>query len=257
MLCLPAVRPLTSGPLAIHDGQPLPSLHSGGDGSGPTWARAARDSTGDDPEQARSYRAKLVRRLSADIEDARVLETMMRVPRHLFVPGASLRVAYLNVPVPIGYGQTISQPTVVAVMTEALELRGRERVLEIGTGSGYQAAVLSLLASQVYTIEVVKELADEARGRLAQLGYSNVEVRAGDGYAGWPEEAPFDRILVTAAPEQLPPALLEQLVEGGVLVAPVGPSGWTQSLFRYRKVGTGASYEDLGPVQFVPMVAGG
>lgn len=256
MLYRSVVRPILSGPFSIHSGHPPSLLRSDDDGTGPPWERAAHDPTPDDPDEARSYREKLVRRLARDVKDARVLETMMRVPRHLFMPEATPRVAYLDVPAPIGYGQTISQPTIVAIMSEALELGGGERVLEVGTGSGYQAAILSVLASQVYTIEVVKELADEARSRLARLGYSNVHVRTGDGYAGWPEEAPFDRILVTAAPEHVPPVLLEQLAEGGVLVAPVGPCGWTQSLLRHRKAGTQVSVEDLGPVQFVPMVPG-
>jgi protein-L-isoaspartate(D-aspartate) O-methyltransferase len=162
----------------------------------------------------------------------------------------------VDLPAPIGHGQTISQPTVVALMTEALELRGRERVLEIGTGSGYQAAILSLLASEVYTIEIVSDLADEARARLSQLGYSNVHVRAGDGYRGWPEQAPFERILVTAAPDVMPGALLDQLVEGGALVGPVGPTHAMQRLLRYRKKDGRISSEDLGAVRFVPMVQG-
>lgn len=207
-----------------------------------------------DPDEARELRAELVRELTDEIHDARVLEVIARVPRHLFVPGASLYRAYVNHSVPIGYGQTISQPYVVGAMTEALELTGCERVLEIGTGSGYQAAILSPLAAEVYTIEVVKELADEARALLLRLGYANIHVRAGDGYAGWPEEAPFDRIIVTAAPEEVPAALFDQLAEGGILVAPVGPSGWTQSLLRYRKSGGLLSFDDLGAVRFVPMV---
>ncbi len=141
-------------------------------------------------------------------------------------------------------------------MTAALELRGTERVLEIGTGSGYQAAVLSLLARDVFSIEVVEALAEDAAARLRRLGYSNVHVRAGDGYKGWPEEAPFDRILVTAAPEKVPPALLDQLADGGSLVAPVGAHGWTQRLVWVRKRGGVVSTEDLGGVVFVPMVRG-
>ena len=250
------MRPILSGPFSIDGGHAPSLLRSDDDRTSPGWPKALRNPTPDDPDEARAYREKLVRRLARDVKDARVLETMMHVPRHLFMPGATLHAAYLDVPAPIGYGQTIPQPTIVAIMSEALELGGGERVLEIGTGSGYQAAILSVLASQVYTVEVVKELADEAGSRLARLGYANVHLRVGDGYAGWPEEAPFDRILVTAAPERVPPVLLEQLADGGVLVAPVGPSGWTQSLLRYRKAGTEASVEDLGPVQFVPMVSG-
>lgn len=209
-----------------------------------------------DTDESRAYRQGLVRELAGEIKDRRVLDAMGRVPRHLFVPGVSTRRAYLDAPAPIGYGQTISQPTVVAIMTDALELRGGERVLEIGTGSGYQAAILSLLASEVYTIEIVTPLAEEARSRLFQLGYGNVRVLAGDGYKGWPEHAPFDRILVTAAPETVPNALVDQLKEGGILVAPVGSNDWTQRLLRFRKKGTKVSREDLGPVQFVPMVPG-
>lgn len=214
-----------------------------------------RDVTGD-PAEAREYRAELVRELRGEIRDQNVLDVIASVPRHLFVPGASLYRAYANHAASIGYGQTISQPYVVALMTEALELRGRERVLEIGTGSGYQAAILSVLAAEVYTMEVVEPLATEARERLLRLGYSDIHVRAGDGYAGWPEEAPFDRVIVTAAPEEVPAMLLDQLAEGGILVAPIGPTGWGQSLLRYRKTHGLVSCEDLGRVRFVPMVSG-
>jgi protein-L-isoaspartate(D-aspartate) O-methyltransferase len=181
---------------------------------------------------------------------------MERTPRHLFVPGVSLERAYVDRPAPIGYGQTISQPKVVGIMTSALELGGKERVLEIGTGSGYQAAVLSSLVAAVYTIELVPELAQQAAARLEQLGYSNVEVRAGDGYRGWPEKAPFDRVLVTAAPDVLPRTLLDQLADGGILVAPVGADRGSQQLLRYRKKGARIISEDLGAVRFVPMIPG-
>lgn len=209
-----------------------------------------------DPEETRALRAALFRELTEDVSDSRVLDALFRVPRHLFVPTASHREAYMNHPVPIGYEQTISQPAIVGIMTEALGLSGTERVLEIGTGSGYQAAILSLLAKEIYSIEVVPELAEESAVRLRELGYANVHVRAGDGYAGWPEKAPFDRIIVTAAPEELPHALFEQLAEGGVLVLPVGPDPWSQRLLRYRKVRGAAVREDLGGVRFVPMVPG-
>jgi protein-L-isoaspartate(D-aspartate) O-methyltransferase len=207
-----------------------------------------------DPPEARAERAKMVRELSGGVRSQRVLAAMDRVPRHLFVPGVALESAYADVPLPIGYDQTISQPSVVAIMTDALDVRPNDRVLEIGTGSGYQAAILSLLAREVYTIELLSTLGDIARKRLADLGYSNVEVRVGNGYQGWPERAPFDRILVTAAPEQVPPHLSEQLAEGGVLVAPVGLPGFAQKLLRYRKAGGEISVEDLGMVRFVPMV---
>lgn len=231
--------------------QAAPSSQSGDGGARHPSPDAA---PADDGDEARAYRAELVFDLASEIKDPRVLDAMGRVPRHLFVPDASLRLAYRDAPLPIGYGQTISQPTVVAIMTEALELRGRERVLEIGTGSGYQAAVLSLLAADVYSIEIVRDLADEARERLARLGYANVHVRAGDGYKGWPEHAPFDRIVVTAAPPEVPRDLLAQLVEGGILVLPVGSSPWSQRLVRYRKRHGEISHEDLGAVRFVPMV---
>jgi len=207
-----------------------------------------------DSEEARTRRSELVRELAFEVADARVLEAMERVPRHLFVPRASLEVAYENSPAPIGHGQTISQPAIVAAMTEALELTGRERVLEIGTGSGYQAAVLSLLAAEVHSVENIRALADESRSRLQRLGYSNVHVHEGDGYGGFPDGAPFDRIIVTAAPEETPRTLLAQLADGGILVVPVGESNWTQRLLRYRKEGGLISVDDLGAVRFVPMV---
>ncbi len=207
-----------------------------------------------DPESARVLRADLTRQVAQEVSDERVLNAILRVPRHLFVSGLSLRRAYANAPAPIGFGQTISQPTVVGMMTEALELRGSERVLEIGTGSGYQAAVLSMLVSEVYSVEVVHELAQDARVRLARLGYGNVHVRAGDGYVGWREHAPFERVLVTAAPDEVPQELFDELGEGGILVAPVGPSEGQQRLLRYRKSGGRVVQEDLGAVRFVPMV---
>jgi protein-L-isoaspartate(D-aspartate) O-methyltransferase len=209
-----------------------------------------------DSSRARSLRQRLVSTLIAqgDLSEGRVAEAMRQVPRHAFVPSASLDESYANRPLPIGFDQTISQPAVVAIMTEALELSPGHRVLEIGTGSGYQAAILSVLSHEVFTVEIVPELADRSRRRLADLGYANVRVLSGDGYAGWPEHAPFDRILVTAAPPALPRALLDQLADGGVLVAPVGPSDFDQRLLRYRKLDGGFRVEDLGPVAFVPMV---
>lgn len=215
-------------------------------------ARVQPDPT--DTEEARACRAELVRDLELEVADVRVLDAMGRVPRHLFVPHATLSVAYANSPAPIGHGQTISQPTIVALMTEALELTGRERVLEIGTGSGYQAAVLALLATEVHSVENIAPLAEEARARLARLGYANVHVHLGDGYGGLPSEAPFDRIVVTAAPEETPRVLLEQLADGGILVVPVGRSDWPQRLVRYRKQRAMVTAEDLGGVRFVPMV---
>jgi protein-L-isoaspartate(D-aspartate) O-methyltransferase len=216
----------------------------------------------DDPPHARDMRERLVRQIETFDRpwgsdggwDARVLEAMRKVPRHQFMPGASIAAAYRDQPHPIGYGQTISQPTVVALMTQALRLTGKERVLEIGTGSGYQAAVLAVLARDVYSIEIVEPLGNDAKERLAELGYRNVHVRVGDGYKGWPEHAPFDRIILTAAPEQMPRALVDQLAPGGIIVAPVGDDD--QVLVRWRKVGAELEKEELGSVRFVPMVPG-
>jgi protein-L-isoaspartate(D-aspartate) O-methyltransferase len=217
-----------------------------------------------DPPEAKAARAELVRRITSRGDpwennsgpwDARVLDALRKTPRHLFMPGAGIREAYGDHPSPIGFGQTISQPTVVAIMSDALDVTGSERVLEIGTGSGYQAAVLSLLVREVFSIEIVEELGLTAKRRLAELGYRNVEVKVGDGYKGWPEKAPFDRVILTAAPPEIPQALVDQLKEGGVLVAPVGESG-VQRLLRWKKEGGKLLKEDLGAVRFVPMVRG-
>lgn len=227
-----------------------------------TQAFPPRFSEEQDPPEAQSERADLVRRIVRHGEpwegsggwDETVLQAMRAVPRHLFMPGAPFHLAYNDRPNPIGYGQTISQPTVVAIMTDALDLKGKERVLEIGTGSGYQAAVLAMLAKEVYTIEIVEELGKSAASLLRGLGYSNVHVRIGDGYQGWPEHAPFDRILLTAAPPQMPKALIEQLSEGGIVVAPVGEENEVQTLVRWTKRGGDFYKENLGAVRFVPMV---
>ena len=188
---------------------------------------------------------------SRGVEDARTLAAMRKVPRHLFVPPAVLDQAYDDHPLPIGHGQTISQPYIVAFMTEALGLRGGETVLEAGTGSGYQAAVLAEIAARVYTIEIVAPLAEEARERLHRLGYANVDVRAGDGYLGWPEAAPFDAIMVTAAAPRVPEPLKEQLRDGGRLILPVGDE-WQELVVVTRR---GTRYEErrVLPVRFVPM----
>ncbi len=185
------------------------------------------------------------------VRDKRVLKAMREVPRHLFVPPDMQPYAYLDRPLPIGYEQTISQPYIVGFMTEALKLRPKDRVLEVGTGSGYQAAVLSVLVNQVYSIEIIEPLAKEAAERLRRLGYSNVQVRPGDGYRGWPEAAPFDAIIVTAAPDHVPQPLLDQLAAGGRLVVPVGR--YFQTLIRIRRTGSGFKKEKLLPVRFVPM----
>lgn len=191
------------------------------------------------------------------IRDPRVLDAMREVPRHLFVEPALQGSAYADTPLPIGYGQTISQPYIVALMTETARPQPSDRAFEVGTGSGYQAAVLARLVSHVYTIELVEPLARQARERLERLGYRNVTVRAGDGYRGWPEEAPFDVILVTAAPEEIPPALLDQLKPGGRLVIPVGPADAVQELVLVEKNAAGKiSQRAILPVRFVPMKRG-
>jgi protein-L-isoaspartate(D-aspartate) O-methyltransferase len=199
-------------------------------------------------------RADMVRnQLSGrDIVNARVLDAMRRVPRHLFVPEAWRGEAYEDHPLPIGHGQTISQPYIVGFMTQALEIEPHHRVLEIGTGSGYQAAILAELAKEVYTIEIVEPLAERARGTLGELGYKNVQVRAGNGYLGWPEYAPYDRIMVTAAPEEVPPVLIEQLRVGGRMAIPVGSA--SQELRILRRTESGVETLRTLPVQFVPMV---
>ena len=186
-----------------------------------------------------------------DIESTAVLEVMRRVPRHLFVPEDERSSAYTDYPLPIGFGQTISQPYIVAFMTQALDLDKTHRVLEIGTGSGYQAAILAELAREVFTIEIVKELAERARTTLDQLGYKNIQVRAGNGYLGWPEAAPFDRIMVTAAPDEVPPALIDQLKVGGVMAIPVGTG--EQTLRIMRRTSSGMETIKTLPVRFVPM----
>jgi protein-L-isoaspartate(D-aspartate) O-methyltransferase len=186
------------------------------------------------------------------VQDPRVLEAMRRVPRHEFVHEGERRHAYEDRPLPIGHGQTISQPYIVAIMAEVAEIAPDARVLEIGTGSGYGAAVLAEIAKDVYTIEIVEPLAEEAGRTLARLGYENVHVRAGDGYRGWPEEAPFDAILVTAAPEKIPPPLLSQLKPGGLMVIPVGAFYQELKVIERREDG----YLERGvlPVRFVPFV---
>jgi len=186
-----------------------------------------------------------------DIGSARVLEAMGRVPRHLFVPEDLRAQAYSDHPLPIGYGQTISQPYIVAFMTQALDVRPEHRVLEIGTGSGYQAAILGALGGQVYTIEIIAPLAESATRTLAQLGYTNVHVRDGNGYAGWPEEAPFDRIMVTAAPDDVPKALVDQLKLDGLLAIPVGTV--VQELRIMRRTSSGMQTLETLAVRFVPM----
>jgi protein-L-isoaspartate(D-aspartate) O-methyltransferase len=189
---------------------------------------------------------------SRGVTNPLVLEAMGKVPRERFVPADQASRAYADTPLPIGQGQTISQPYIVAYMTEVLDVAPGHKVLEIGTGSGYQAAILGELAPDVYTIEIVPELAQRAADTLESLGYTGVHVRAGDGYAGWPEAAPFDRIMVTAAPEEIPQPLLDQLATGGRLVLPVGAQGETQWITIVEKTAEGLVERRTIPVQFVP-----
>jgi protein-L-isoaspartate(D-aspartate) O-methyltransferase len=188
------------------------------------------------------------------VDDA-VLRAMRKVPRHLFVPEEHQNFAYEDRPLPIGHGQTISQPYIVAIMTELLQLEPEHRVLEIGTGSGYQAAVLAEIAGAVYSVEIVEPLAILARERLAALDYRNVTVRAGNGYLGWPEHAPFDAVIATAAPKDVPQALIDQLKLGGRMVLPVGPAWRTQMLKLVQRHHDGSvTRDDIMAVGFVPMI---
>lgn len=192
-----------------------------------------------------------------NVRDPRVLAAMRRVERHRFVPALYRPLAYTDQPLPIGEGQTISQPYIVALMTEVLALARNEKVLEIGTGSGYQAAVLAEMGCRVFSIEILPSLARNAEKALAEAGYESVHVRAGDGYKGWPSEAPFDAVIVTCAPDHIPAPLVEQLREGGRMVIPVGPEGGVQTLTVVRKKRGEMKTEALIPVRFVPLVRDG
>jgi protein-L-isoaspartate(D-aspartate) O-methyltransferase len=219
----------------------------------------------DAAEDYARQRAALLRAIEADVRatadylerdqlDARVLHTMQSVPRHEFVPEAERRHAYDNRPLPIGHGQTISQPYIVAIMTDLLKLEPGDRVLEIGTGSGYQAAVLAAMSAAVYSIEIIPELAQRARGVLDRLGYDQVTTRIGDGYFGWAEQAPFDAIVVTAAAGHVPPPLIKQLKPGGRMLIPVGSRFLTQQLVLVEKSADGeVTTRLLLPVRFVPL----
>lgn len=187
------------------------------------------------------------------IKSKEVLEAMMEVPRHEFVPIEYRKFSYADNPLPIGYEQTISQPYIVAYMTEQLRLKKEDRVLEVGTGSGYQAAVLARICDSVYSIEIIRPLGERAKKILKELGYGNVRVRIGDGYQGWPSEAPFDAIIVTCAPTDIPEPLEEQLAEGGTMIIPAGEK-WTQVLYLLKKENGKINEKAILPVQFVPMI---
>lgn len=209
-------------------------------------------STPPEPERARQRMVQQHLK-GRDITDQRVLDAMAEVPRHELVPLSQRDSAYADHPLPIGHGQTISQPYIVALMTQLAQPQPEDKALEVGTGSGYQAAVLAELVNHVYTIEIVPELAERARRDLHRLGYANVTVRQGDGYQGWPDQAPFDLIVVTAAPEKIPQPLLQQLADGGRLVIPVGPVGGIQYLKVVERHGDRFNESNVIPVRFVPM----
>ncbi len=201
-----------------------------------------------------STRRRMVEKqiVARGIEDERVVSAMLKVPRHEFVPGKYSHYSYHDTPLPIGHDQTISQPYIVALMTEEMTLSSADRVLEVGTGSGYQAAILAEIAAEVYTIEIIEPLGTAARDRLERLGYENIHVKIGDGYEGWEEHAPFDRIIVTCAPTEIPQPLVDQLKEGGIMVIPVGTAGF-QYLYRVKKVLGEPETEKVIPVSFVPL----
>ena len=211
----------------------------------------AREESDDRLEERMKMVDTQIRRRGVTDED--VLAALERVPRHEFVPDQYQSQAYADHPLPIGHGQTISQPYIVALMTELLGLRTTDRVLEIGTGSGYQAAILAEIVAEVYTVEIIEPLAAEARERLARLGYDNIYPLQADGYFGWEEHAPYDAIIVTAAPDHIPQPLVQQLRDGGQLVIPVGPPGGYQSLWQITKEGKQVKKKNVTGVLFVPL----
>jgi len=217
---------------------------------------SAEHSYAHDTDKTRAQRKEMVESqlVSRGIHDERVLQAMEKIPRHLFVDSSMAGRAYGDHPLPIGEGQTISQPYVVAWMTDALELKSTDRVLEIGTGSGYQAAVLAEIVSEVYTIEIREVLSERAASLLDMLGYRNVQTKFADGYFGWEENAPFDAIIITASANHIPPPLLKQLKEGGKLIIPLGSTLYYQTLTTVTKKGEDLSVEQMGGVAFVPMV---
>lgn len=202
-------------------------------------------------QREKMIKAQLIRR---DIKDQRVLDAISKIPRHMFVKESLRHKAYGDYPLPIGEGQTISQPYIVALMTDALKLKTSDKVLEIGTGSGYQAAVLAEIVKEVYTIEIRENLADSARGLLGKLGYKNIKIKYADGYFGWQEYAPFDAVIVTASANHIPPPLIKQLKEGGKLIIPLGSTLYYQTLTLAKKNKGELEVEQMGGVAFVPMM---
>ena len=219
------------------------------------WATPDRSLAGQDPWEAKRRAMVATQIQPRGVNDPRVLEAMNRVPRHLFVPDKRRSLAYADSPLPIGYGQTISQPFIVAYMTQVLDLSPGGKVLEVGTGSGYQAAVLAETGAQVYSVEVIPQLHQRARQTLAQTGYDRVRLKLGDGYLGWPEKGPFEAIIVTCAAGHIPPPLLAQLGPGGRMVIPVGPPMFVQDLVLAEKDEQGrVRTRSLMAVRFVPLV---
>jgi protein-L-isoaspartate(D-aspartate) O-methyltransferase len=242
-LCLVAV----AGLLAGCGGTQAPTVSA----PSATPAPAAGQTSDDWVEERMEMVDRQIR--SRGISDQQVLDAMERVPRHEFVPGQYKSQAYADHPLPIGHGQTISQPYIVALMSELLQLEEGDRVLEVGTGSGYQAAILAEMIEDVYTVEIIEELATQARDRLESLGYNNIHVLHADGYFGWPEHAPYDAIIVTAAPDHIPQPLVQQLADGAKMIVPVGPPGGYQTLWEITKVGEEITKRNVTGVLFVPL----
>lgn len=257
LLLITACRQAPVSPETLEPATPQEATgtEEGGATTTPESGPAAESDTTPTPDPFADERQRMVdfTIVARGIKDPAVLQAMLDVPRHLFVPPEYIDQAYEDHPLPIGYGQTISQPYIVALMTESLELEPDDVVLEVGTGSGYQAAVLAEIVDQVYTIEIIGALAEQAAARLEELGYDNVEVRHADGYYGWEEHAPFDAIIVTAAPDHVPPPLRAQLADGGRMVIPVGPVGGYQELWLIERHGDEFTTTSLGGVRFVPL----
>jgi protein-L-isoaspartate(D-aspartate) O-methyltransferase len=230
---------------------PLGTPRTAGGGSPPA---EALDRQLTDTDQLRAQREELVERdIAAAVEDERIVTAFREVPRHAFVPRDVLDRAYADFALPIEHGQTISQPSLVAIMTELVDIDAGERVLEIGTGSGFQAAILRELTDEVYSVEIIPELSETARAVLEALGYGDIRLERRDGYLGWPEAAPFDAIVVTAAPDHLPRPLVDQLRDGGRMVIPIGPVGDVQTLWLVTKRGEEVDMQEVVPVRFVPL----